>query len=474
MRFIGRQEEIRAINYSLSKPDYQGILIYGRRRIGKTALMIHCCENHFTHFIYFQCTADSEASNCDGLAHAISAALGMPALSFASFADGIDFVFSYAEKEETCLIIDEFPYLVKIVKGIDSKLQSIIDSHRNKSALKFFISGSSVSVMQELQGEGAPLYRRFQLSLFLKEHDYLEAAQYYPSFTDEDKVRLYSAFGGVPYYLSQIDSGFSVKDNIINLLSGRFARLENEATSNLKTELSKIDNANAVFSAIAQGYSRFGDILSQSHLTSSPLLSIVLDRLQAMDLVQKITPINDERGTAKALYRLSDNAYAFYYRYLFQNKSTQAVLSDEAFYENVVAEDFETKFVPLAFEGIAKQYLIRQNRQGLINPPYTAIGTYWYDDPKKKKNGQFDVVGKCKEGYDFYEVKFSKNPVDDALIQQEATQMKETGLPIHAIGFVSRSGFSLHGQYPYSLITLEEIYRDSMALIQNNIPVKSR
>jgi len=279
MDFIGREEESKAIAYSLEQPGYQGILVSGRRRIGKTELIKHCCLAHFSRFLYYQCTEDGELSNAKELSKVVGDYFSIPSLSFDRVAEAIDFVFSSAEKEEVCFVIDEYPYLQKTVPGLDSLLQKIIDAHLHSANLKFFLSGSSVAVMNSLLGEGQPLHRRFQLSLFLKEQDYFDAAQYYPSFSLEDKVRLYSAFGGVPYYLSQIDSSLSVKENIILLLSGRFARLGDEATLNLKSELTKISNANAVFSAIAQGYTRFSDILSQSHLNSSALLSAVLDSL---------------------------------------------------------------------------------------------------------------------------------------------------------------------------------------------------
>jgi len=458
MDFIGREEESKAIAYSLEQPGYQGILVSGRRRIGKTELIKHCCLAHFSRFLYYQCTEDGELSNAKELSKVVGDYFSIPSLSFDRVAEAIDFVFSSAEKEEVCFVIDEYPYLQKTVPGLDSLLQKIIDAHLHSANLKFFLSGSSVAVMNSLLGEGQPLHRRFQLSLFLKEQDYFDAAQYYPSFSLEDKVRLYSAFGGVPYYLSQIDSSLSVKENIILLLSGRFARLGDEATLNLKSELTKISNANAVFSAIAQGYTRFSDILSQSHLNSSALLSVVLDSLLQMDLIRKKAPINDENNGQKFLYSVSDNALAFYYRYVFRNKSAQAILSDQMFFDTVIADDFESVFVPRAFEELSKEYLILKNKEGHFNPPFSSIGTFWYNDRKTKKNGQFDVVGKNAKGYSFYEVKFTKNSLDDKAIQNEVAQLKQAGLPVASIGFISRSGFALKELYPYSFLTLDDLY----------------
>jgi hypothetical protein len=88
-----------------------------------------------------------------------------------------------------------------------------------------------------------------------------------------------------------------------------------------------------------------------------------------------------------------------------------------------------------------------------------SIGTFWYDDKKTRKNGQFDVVGKSGVGYSFYEVKFTKNPLNDKDLASEASQIQAAGLPVSSLGFVSRSGYSLKGTYPYSLLTLADLYR---------------
>jgi AAA+ ATPase superfamily predicted ATPase len=459
MNFIGRQDEIKAMDYSLRQKGYQGILVYGRRRIGKTELIKHVISGRPPKTIYFQCTDDSERSNAELLGQAIGETFGLPGLHFTSFAEALDGVFALSEKEETCLVIDEYPYIQKLVPGLDSQLQKIIDQHLQKAQMKFILSGSAVSIMSELLSANNPLYRRFQLSLFLQEQDYFEAAQYYPSFSEEDKVRLYSAFGGVPFYNRQVDEKLTVKENIIRLLSGPFARLEDEVTINLRSELSKIANANNVFSVVAEGYSRFSDILSQSHLTSSSLLSAVMDALCKMDLLRKSNPINDETSKQKTFYALTDNAFSFYYRYLFLHKSARNVMNAEDFYETYIAQDFETKFVPAAFERIARQYLIRKNKAGAIKPPFLAIGSYWYDDPKTKQNGQFDVVGKKEKGYVFYEVKFREKPLADNLIQEEAAQILKTHLPVASLGFFSRSGYALKKSYPYIFYTLEDLYK---------------
>ena len=161
----------------------------------------------------------------------------------------------------------------------------MIDEYRDRSNMKLIICGSYVDTMKELLAKQNPLYGRIDLTLNLKPMDYYESALFYPAFSDEDKVRIYSVFGGIPYYNRLIDGKKSVRENIIELIASPGARLENEVSMYLSSEISKITNANEVFEALAKGFSRYKDILDQSHVSSGPALVDVLDKLIRMDAV---------------------------------------------------------------------------------------------------------------------------------------------------------------------------------------------
>jgi hypothetical protein len=325
--------------------------------------------------------------------------------------------------------------------------------------LKLVLCGSYVDVMKSLLAQENPLYGRVDLTIDLKPMDYYDSALFYPDYSAEDKVRLYSVFGGIPYYNRQIDSALTVRENIQELISAPGARLENEVSMYLKSEISKIVNANEVFEAMARGYSRFKDLLAQSHVSSSPTLVDVLDKLMRMEVVEKRSPINDEHNRRKSGYYISDNLSAFYYRYIFRYLSQRNVLEEEVFYNRYIGEDFETYHVPRVFENICRQYLIRQNRAGKLEPPFDRIGRYWYDDPKTRTNGEFDLVTEDPNGYTFYEAKFRREPASESMIREEIRQVQATGLDCYKYGFFSRSGFRCEAAEDRILIGLEELYQ---------------
>lgn len=200
-------------------------------------------------------------------------------------------------------------------------------------------------------------------------------------------------------------------------------------------------NANEVFGALAQGYSRWGDVLAQSHVSSGPAMADVLDKLMSLEIVQKRAPINDPTNKRKSGYFVVDPLSLFYYRYVFRNASARQLLDPEVFYDRHVFQDFEENYVPHMFEEICRQYLVRQNRTGKIEPAFDAIGKYWYDDPANKTSGEFDVVTQDPEGYAFYEAKFRKSPITQKMVDEEIAQVEATGLKCHRYGFFSRSGF---------------------------------
>ena len=465
MKFIGRDEEIKKIKEMYKSAAFEALLLYGRRRIGKSELIKHSLQYFKGKKIYYECKQTSEKNNVESLSALLSDAFDFPPISFQSLEEILRFLFRRAEKEDILLVIDEYSYLSDVLKGMDSILQSIIDEFKEKSRLKLILCGSYVDTMQKLIEKENPLFGRFSYIMKLQEMNYYDTQQFYPTFSNEDKVRLYSVFGGIPYYNRLIDEHKTVRENILSLIASPGARLENEVLMYLKSEISKIINANEVFETMAKGFSRFNDILSQSHVSSGPSLVDTLDKLIRMELIEKEAPINEEDNRKKAGYFISDNMSLFYYRYIFRYSSQMNILPPEVFFTRFIQDDFENAYVPKRFERIAKQYLLLQNRKGKMEEAFERIGKYYYNLPKEKRNGEFDIVTLDPKGYIFYEVKFQSKPLSLKQIEKEIAQVEATELRCYRYGFISRSGFeeAVHSEYKKRkellLLPLEELFR---------------
>ena len=458
MEFIGRKNEQKRLKKVIDSNELNTTLIFGRRRVGKSELVKHVLKDYDCLKFYYECKEVSEKSNTNALSELISETLKLPKFEFNDFESILKYIFELGKERKVILILDEYPYLKKIVQGIDSIIQSLIDNYKDISNVSFIILGSYVDIMKSLLLSSNPLYGRVDLTIDLKPMDYYDSSLFYSSFSNEDKVKLYSVFGGIPYYNRLIDSSKSVYENIIDLIASDGARLENEVSMYLNSEISKIVNANEVFLALSKGFSKYSDILSQSHVSSGPTLVDVLDKLIKMNVVIKVNPINSNENNKKSSYYISDNLSLFYYRYVFKYLSQMKIMDSNVFFDKYIKKDFEEQYVPHVFESICKEYLIRKNKEGKFDPILEKIGKYYYDNPKEKLNGEFDVVSLDSKGYIFYEAKFRNIPINDSIIEKEIEQVSKTKLNCYKYVFISKSGFECKERNNVELINLEELY----------------
>jgi len=177
-----------------------------------------------------------------------------------------------------------------------------------------------------------------------------------------------------------------------------------------------------------------------------------------MEVVEKTAPINGNGNNKRSSYHISDNLSLFYYKYIFKYLSQQKIMDSETFFKKDIETDFEEQYVPHQFEAICRQYLIRLNKSGKIDPSFEKIGKYYYDDPISHSNGEFDVVTEDEKGFVFYEAKFRKNPVTDSVIEEEIAQITKTGLNCYRYAFISRSGFKCKEKENICMISLSELF----------------
>lgn len=450
--FYGRNKELKEIYDILDKNNQQNILIYGRRRIGKSFLIRKALEKYNTRNIIYQCKNISLEANLEQLTKIIREKFNNKYISFTNIDELLDFLFS---QNDLILFLDEYPYLQERVEGLDSIIQQKIDEYKFSSNIKLIISGSAIDIMKKIIDYDNPLFGRFDLVINLKEHDYLESSLYYASFNNEDKVWLYSLFGGEPYYNACIDSKKTVEENIINLAIKENSILENSIILTIKNEISKISCANEVLNAIALGKKKNVDIANFAHIDSATMNN-ALKKLISLDLIEKIKPINSS-SDKKVLYFIKSNPIRFYYRYIYMNIEKRDTMNPLDFYKEFIYEDYKNQFIPHVYEDISKQYLILRNKLGLNNPIFSQIGTYYYDDPINKKNGQFDVVTIDNNGYIFYEVKFINDLVGDTILKEEINQLKDLNINYYKLGFISKNGSTLDKD-KYNLFNIDDLY----------------
>ena len=457
MKFIGREKELASINRKLANDRSECMLIYGRRRVGKSELIKEALRQVDATLIHYVCRKAAFDQNMDGLSRAVAEAFDEP-VQFRQMEKLLEYVYKKASNQKVILFIDEYPFLRGSSEAIDSEFQIAIDEWQHESCLKLILCGSYVEVMQKLIDKEAPLFGRFSEVINLKPFDYYDTAKFFPSKPPEEKLLLYSVFGGIPFYLIQIEDDLTIEENIQRLLIPEGSLLEGEIRLQLKAELAKEENANHVLEKIANGVGKYSDIASSFH-GSTGNISHTLGKLSGMGLIEKDSPINASSSKKQHRYVISDNMLDFYYSFLFKETTARSAMSPEAFWEKKVAEKLAIDYLPRKFEQVAREYLLRENRAGRIEPPFTAIGRYVYHDKVNRQNGEFDVVTEDEVGFASYECKYRKEPIGMKVVNEEQWQAENLGIKFYKLVFISRSGFSDEiDAEKYKLITLQDMY----------------
>ncbi|MBE6085229.1 MAG: ATP-binding protein [Selenomonas ruminantium] len=458
MKFIGRQHELSIIRQKLASNRAESMLVYGRRRVGKSELIKEALKEVDVPVIHYVCRKSSFSQNMAGLSQAAAKAFDEPFIKFESIDQLLKYVYGKATRQKIILFIDEYPFLRGDNEAIDSEFQIAIDEWQHETCLKLILCGSYVETMQKLVDSRAPLFGRFTEIMKLKPFDYYDAAKFFPNRTDEEKLLLYSVFGGVPFYLMQLDDNLSPVENIQKLLIPEGAMLENEIRLQLTAELSKEENANYVLEKIASGVGRYSEI-ARDFSGSSGKLSHTLGKLEGMGLIEKDSPLNASSNKRQHRYVICDNLLDFYYTFLFRETTARSAMSPAVFFESKVEGKLNISYLPRKFEQAAMEYLLRQNRAGKIDPPFYAIGRYVYNDKAKRQNGEFDIVTQDDKGLISYECKYRKEPLGMKVVHEEEWQAKELGLDFYGFGFFARSGFADDvDAKTYRLVSLQDMY----------------
>lgn len=452
--FVGREEELKQLQSLLDLPS-ASVMIYGKRKVGKTTLIKEAMKSSADKMVYYECLKAPMQENVNGFVSMLIREKIIPSqISFSSFTD----VFSYLNTLDSTfnVVIDEYPYLKSFTDSetVDSIFQSIIDNSLKN--IRLFVSGSHIDMMKDLLKEGNALYGRFSMTLRLKELDYKTASEFYKSKTVYDKIAMYSVFGGSPYINIALDESKSLKENIISTILNPTSYVYSYAEHLLISDYARSLHAERIFHAISNGKKRYKDIESFLGLKTNGILSKNLSPLEDMEIISKVYPINKADDSKKASYVVSDNLLRFYYTFIYKNKSALQMLGAEAFYEEYIEGAIIT-FISHRFEEIVRTYfsLLVQNRKlrGISN-----IGTFYYDDSATKTNGEFDVVLERKGTYDIYEVKYHTSPLSTKDMRKEAWQISNIkGLNVGKIGFISTGGFEETPE-EYDCIAANELY----------------
>ncbi len=453
--FYHREEELRIIHDFLSSQGH-AMLVYGKRRVGKTTLINKALGDYAGKVVYFQCTSESYESNCLQFTREVEASLGGQWGRFDSFPD--IFRFLAGSDSPIAVVLDEYNELKDAYGALqtDSMMQKIIDSLKDTN-VRVILSGSAISIMKELLDASNPLFGRFCSILKVEEFDYYEAASFLVPWTNREKAACYSVFGGSPAALECIDTDISLEENIIKLLIDPRGKVRALVENTLIKEFSKIGPVLSIMSRIGNGKRSYGELNDVFDQKNTGNLSHWLAKLSANDAVVKICPINEKDNPRRSFYAIHDNLFRFYFSYVHPNRSRIEHIGAQAVYAALVSPSIDA-YLSFRFEDIAKEYFGRLAHSGKLEG-IIDIGSYWYNDRKRHLSGEFDVVLEYVNGYDVFEVKLLKGKMSRSLAIQEAEKICSIeSFKARKIGFISMEGFDFTSS-EFILIDGEMLYK---------------
>lgn len=438
--FIGRERELNALERLYQSNRFEFAVIYGRRRVGKTALINKFIDNK--NAIYFMGVESNAKQNLENLSKSIMEYVSGTEIDsiFSSFQSALEYVFKLSEKERIILAIDEYPYVARSSKSLASTLQLLIDKYKDKSKLMLILCGSSMSYMEDhVLAYKAPLYGRRTAQMKLAPFDFEETCRYFKNFSDEDKALIYGIVGGTPQYLLQIDDNLSVEENIKNTFLNPVSFLYEEPINLLKQEVREPAIYTAVIAAIATGASRMSEISGKVGEDTN-VCSMYLKNLINLGIVQKETPYG-EKASRKSVYSIEDNMFRFWYRFVFENNSIIARGAADLVYKRI--EPQLSDYMGKVFEEICRQYLWKQLLSGNCPVEFASLGRWWGNNPKEKRQEEIDIMGEQdKNTALFAECKWTNEKVDLGVLETLVKRSELFNYKTKRYYLFSKSGFT--------------------------------
>lgn len=449
MKFIGRKREMEKLESEYSR-DSSFVVIYGRRRVGKTTLIKEFLKDKTA--FYFLATEEIESQSMKRLAGVVARTTKNCLLQNATFTDWLDLfqvIADYEPEKKKVFVIDEFPYLVKTNSAFPSILQNAWDEVLKDKKVMLILSGSLIGMMQKhALSYDSPLYGRrtsqMRLAPLLFTDIYVVRSL---SFTES--VEQYAVTGGVPKYLEFFEDGRELTEQIKDAVLSKNGFLYEEPFFLLKSESMTAVNYFSIIKAIADGNHKIGKIAGALGIESSKLTPY-LSTLSDLGFVEKRTPVTEKNPekSRKGLYFIADNFIRFWFKYVYPYKGELELDNMQIVLEEM-KKDFETKFVAFAYEDICKDIFANLCKRGVVDFVPSRIGAYWLND--YTGDTEIDVMAVDNQNKRIFagECKYHRNPVDASVYYALKEKVLDAGeirksYPVYDViyGVFSKSGFT--------------------------------
>ena len=430
--FVNRYKELELLNDEYARNNFTFTVLYGRRRVGKTALLKEYMQDKPS--LYFLVTLENINIILKRLQDIIATFLNDEFLRGLQLTD-IKQLFEYLANrtfaKKLIIIIDEFQYLAKIDNSMPSQFQYIVDELLKNKNIHLILCGSIISMMYEQTlSYSSPLYGRRTSAIKLEALEFKYLDNFFADKTQNELIELYSILYGVPKYLEMFENGADIYESMEKNILDPNAYLYNEPQFILQNEVSEPITYFSILEIIAGGEHKIGRIAGKLNKNVQNITSFI-SKLIELDIIYKEVPITESNPSKskKGLYFIKDNFFRFWFNYVLPYKS-QLEIGNTTFVLKKIEENF-SGYVAKTYEDLAIKYILE-------NFEVLKCGRWW------DKSTEIDAVAIADDYLLVVECKYSNKKVGVDILKALKDKVKyiETRLPVKKYVLFSKSGFT--------------------------------
>lgn len=375
MTFYNRRDELDSLEAAHESPGHELFVVYGRRRVGKTALIKEFCAER--PHIYYLAAQEAEANQREKFVSQVASHYDDRIPQIQNWTDAFEYLGEKLARDPCVVVIDEFPYLVEQNDSVPSYFQAFVDEQLQETDAMVVLCGSSISTMEsDVLGHESPLYGRRTGQLDLQQFSF-EQAQAVIDYDIETAIQSYAVTGGTPLYLTLFDYGDSLAENIQSKILSPTAVLYNEPEFLLRTELRNPARYLSILEAVALGHTTPNEIGGATGIDSGPL-SKYLQRLRSIRLINRQIPVTaSAKKSKRSRYRVADEFLRFWFRFVEPNRSSIEEVPEIVFNGTIAPE--LPDHVAITFEDVCREAIWQAIREERLET-YSEVGSWWYGE----------------------------------------------------------------------------------------------